>query len=224
MADNIPITAGSGTTIATDNIAGVNYQRIKLDNGADGVVGGDVCSTNPLPVINNSGNSVIGAVSSQPVRVSGSFNRPATTPTFANGNIAANSATAGSVVPVTIAAARANDLTGRITGVRLTNSSAVITNAVFRVHFFSSSPGVVNGDGANAFVPSVIAPWLGWYDVTINEIASNGSMGVGICGNGTPFLNFTPDTGTQNVYCLLEVKAAYVGVGSQTFTIYVDTE
>lgn len=50
MADNIAITAGSGTTIATDNIGGTNYQRVKIDNGADGVSGGDVCSTNPLPV------------------------------------------------------------------------------------------------------------------------------------------------------------------------------
>jgi hypothetical protein len=36
MADNVAITAGSGTSIATDDIAGVQYQRTKLSLGADG--------------------------------------------------------------------------------------------------------------------------------------------------------------------------------------------
>lgn len=36
MADNVPITAGSGTTIATDDIGGVHYQRNKLSLGDDG--------------------------------------------------------------------------------------------------------------------------------------------------------------------------------------------
>ena len=37
MADNVAITAGSGTTIASDDIGGVQYQRVKLVVGADGV-------------------------------------------------------------------------------------------------------------------------------------------------------------------------------------------
>lgn len=36
MSDNVSITAGSGTTIAADNIGGVQYQRIKIGLGADG--------------------------------------------------------------------------------------------------------------------------------------------------------------------------------------------
>lgn len=34
MADNVPITAGSGTSIATDDVGGVHYQLIKLGYGA----------------------------------------------------------------------------------------------------------------------------------------------------------------------------------------------
>jgi len=37
MADNVPITGGSGFNIAADEISGVYYQRIKLDVGNDGV-------------------------------------------------------------------------------------------------------------------------------------------------------------------------------------------
>jgi hypothetical protein len=36
MADNVAITAGSGTTIAADDIGGVLHQRVKLALGADG--------------------------------------------------------------------------------------------------------------------------------------------------------------------------------------------
>ena len=36
MADNVAITAGSGTTVATDDVSGVHYQRVKLDGGGDG--------------------------------------------------------------------------------------------------------------------------------------------------------------------------------------------
>ena len=50
MADNVSITAGSGTNIASDEISGVQFQRIKLVHGADGVNDGDVSTANPLPV------------------------------------------------------------------------------------------------------------------------------------------------------------------------------
>ena len=33
MADNLAITAGAGTTIATDDVGGVHYQKVKLFNG-----------------------------------------------------------------------------------------------------------------------------------------------------------------------------------------------
>lgn len=36
MADNIAVTEGSGKTVATDDVGGVQYQRVKLDIGGDG--------------------------------------------------------------------------------------------------------------------------------------------------------------------------------------------
>lgn len=36
MADNVAVTEGSGKTIATDDVGGAQYQRIKLDGGGDG--------------------------------------------------------------------------------------------------------------------------------------------------------------------------------------------
>lgn len=36
MSDNVSVTAGSGTSVATDDIGGVQYQRVKLGLGPDG--------------------------------------------------------------------------------------------------------------------------------------------------------------------------------------------
>lgn len=50
MADNTTLNAGSGgDVIASDDIAGVKFQRIKLVHGINGVNDGDVSSANPLP-------------------------------------------------------------------------------------------------------------------------------------------------------------------------------
>jgi hypothetical protein len=65
MADNIPITPGTGDTVAADDIAGAKYQRIKLTLGADGVSDGDVSTANPMPVKNqNVATAVLSNVSS----------------------------------------------------------------------------------------------------------------------------------------------------------------
>ncbi|MEE9366736.1 MAG: hypothetical protein V3W44_08625 [Dehalococcoidales bacterium] len=51
MADNAELNLGSGGKfIGTDEIAGVDYQRIKLITGVDGVNDGDVADSNPFPV------------------------------------------------------------------------------------------------------------------------------------------------------------------------------
>jgi hypothetical protein len=50
MADNVPLNAGSGgATVATDDIGGIQYQRVKATFGADGVAT-DVSAANPFPV------------------------------------------------------------------------------------------------------------------------------------------------------------------------------
>jgi len=49
MADNV-VLPGTGSSVATDEIDGNQFQRMKLTLGADGVNDGDVSSTNPIPV------------------------------------------------------------------------------------------------------------------------------------------------------------------------------
>ena len=47
MADNTTYTAGSGVTIATDDISSVHHQRVKIEQGADGVAS-DISPVSPL--------------------------------------------------------------------------------------------------------------------------------------------------------------------------------
>lgn len=51
MADNTQISLETtGDLVATDDIEGVKYQRMKVVLGADGVNDGDISSANPMPV------------------------------------------------------------------------------------------------------------------------------------------------------------------------------
>lgn len=51
MADNTTLNAGSGgDVIASDDISGVKFQRIKLIHGPNNTNDGDVEKANPLPV------------------------------------------------------------------------------------------------------------------------------------------------------------------------------
>lgn len=50
MADDVPVTPSASYTVAADVLTGIAYQRVKVQVGADGVVG-DVDVTNPFPVL-----------------------------------------------------------------------------------------------------------------------------------------------------------------------------
>jgi hypothetical protein len=54
MADNVGYTEGSGKIIATDDVAGVQHQRVKITLGGDGVDNGNISASNPLPITTSS--------------------------------------------------------------------------------------------------------------------------------------------------------------------------
>jgi hypothetical protein len=80
MVDNVAITAGTGTDVATDDIAGVHYQRVKVAHGADGSAT-DVSTASPMPVQGAVAGGV--AVAGNPVPTGGSYN--STLPTYSTG-------------------------------------------------------------------------------------------------------------------------------------------
>lgn len=63
MADNVAITAGSGTTIATDDVSGAHYQKFKLYDGtADSTTAAVVTTSGDLSVQDSGGTPVAGQV------------------------------------------------------------------------------------------------------------------------------------------------------------------
>lgn len=65
MADNVGYTPGVGETIATDNVGGVQIQRVKVVLGSDGFDDGNVWLGNPLPITAPNAINVAGDILSQ---------------------------------------------------------------------------------------------------------------------------------------------------------------
>jgi hypothetical protein len=150
---------------------------------------------------------------------SGSFTRPNDTTAYASGDLVANSTTAGSVVPLTIALTSGSVIGNvRITRVRLSKSGTSPTNANFRVHIYTSLPTVANGDNA-AWSTSGALSYAGPIDVTSMLAFSDGCQGVGAATAGSEMLlRFSGG----NLYALLEAKAAYTPVANEVFTLTIE--
>lgn len=72
MADNTTLNAGAGgDVIATDDIAGVKHQRVKVEIGADGAAS-DVHAGNPMPVRIGDGTDQVGVTAAGALQVDGS--------------------------------------------------------------------------------------------------------------------------------------------------------
>lgn len=60
MADNLTLNSGSGgATLATDDVAGVHYQIVKISTGALDAAGSPVSASNPMPVDDAGGSLTV---------------------------------------------------------------------------------------------------------------------------------------------------------------------
>lgn len=98
MADNPTTPIADGTTIATDEIGGAHYQRVKTTFGTDGTAT-DVSAANPLPVTIGAGPfAVTGTFYQATQPVSGTVsvsNFPATQPISGNVGVTGSVAVTG---------------------------------------------------------------------------------------------------------------------------------
>lgn len=168
-------------------------------------------------LVNPATNEELAKIYQPKVAVSASFTRPANITAYAATDLVANNTTSGSVTPMSFAAARANDVAGQVIRGILHKSSNVTTNAMFRVHLFKASPSVSNGDNA-AFSPTVATHYLGCLEGTCVLNAASGTAAIltPVYGSSIPFV---PASGTQNIFGLLEARAAYVPTSEEVFTI-----
>lgn len=204
MADNIIIKDGSNTsvTLATKDIGGVQHNKSIPINAS----GAELFE----------GTNALGRVGGFNALVIANFTRPADTTAYAVGDLVANSTTAGSVSPMTFTMSRSAGLGGMLRRVRLRKSNTSITNANFRVHFYSVSPTVSNGDNG-AWLTNQVANYVGAVDVTCDRVFTDGASGNGVPNIGNE-MNFTADT----YYALVEARAAYTPGNAEVFTLELE--
>ena len=174
-----------------------------------------------VPVLGG-GEAHVGKVGGESAVVVGTVVRPADTIAYAIGDLIANSTTAGSVVPIALAAARVNGGTGLIRRVRLsTNHTGLAGTEQFRIHLFRGSPTPSNGDNGAFGVNGVTAIHLGHADLTLDRVFNDGAKGIALPAVGTDIL-FDAASGTTSLYALIEARTAYTPASGETFTLALE--
>lgn len=165
------------------------------------------------------GETHIGEVGGRIVNISANFTRPADTTAYASGDLVANSVTAGSVVPMTFTnAARIAAGNFCVLRARVSKTTTGVTNAAFRVHLFTTSPtNPTNGDNG-AFVPSQIASYLGYFDITAMVAGTAGAAGQGGLAAGFGNSLAVALGSGRDIYGLLEARGAYTPGSAEVFT------
>ena len=152
-------------------------------------------------------------------KVSSTFTRPADTTAYASGDLVANSTTAGSVTPMSFAIARVAAGTGMIRRCRLSKTGTSITNASFRLHLYTVSPTVTNGDNG-VWLSTQSATYMGSLDMSSAKAFSDGAGTTGTPSDGSE-INFALPSG-QTVYGLLEARGAYTPASAESFTVELE--
>lgn len=216
MADNTILNTGTGgDTIATDDIGGgVKVQRIKAGYGADGAYQ-DVDATHGLPVLPLATEAHLGQVGGTVLLSSATFNRPANVTPYTLGDIVNDSTTAPTYMTFTNVTRIAAG-SGVVRIVKLRKSGTSVTNAMFRLHLFSSAPGSLATDN-NALAFSGSASWLGAMDVTVEQAFTDGAAGLGGPRVGSEL--YVKLAAGQTIYGVLEARLGYTPVSGETFAV-----
>jgi hypothetical protein len=153
--------------------------------------------------------------------LSQSFTRPNTTTAYASGQLVANSATAGLVVPMAFTVG-GNSMPGqfRLSRIRLFKSGTSSTNAQFRLHLYGSPPSAANGDGG-VWLTSGAAFYLGSIDVGSMKAFTDGCADVGDDAAGSE--HWIRLAGGATYYGLIEARAAYTPIANEQFTVTPET-
>lgn len=144
-----------------------------------------------------------------------SFTRPDNTTAYAANDLVANNATAGSVTPLSwdeINVGKYGPVS--ISRVRVHKSGTTATDAQFRVHLFTASPTVANGDNG-AFSASQSANYLGSTDATLVAFSDGCAQ---VSAISVPII--TDFSGSsRTIYALIEALAAYTPAAEEVFTV-----
>ncbi len=141
-------------------------------------------------------------------RVTYSFTRPSDTTTYADGDLVANSTTAGSVVAPSFNVGYGGF---KIKTATLTKNSTGVTTADFRFHLYTAPVTVANGDNG-ALSHSLSGKY---YEVDFPTMVA-GTDGAWTSVTGLDVANYVVN---GMVYVLVEADGAYTPVSGEIFTL-----
>ena len=216
MADNVPITAGSGTLIATDDDGTAQHQQVKVEWGANGTFNlVDPVTGKDLPVQ---------AVTRMVVAAASAMTRPANTTAYTALDAVSNNTTAGSVTAISFTASDVNDAPLSLERVRIecSMSGSAIDGKSFRVWLYQSDPtastGIVGADNA-AFSTkkgTYIGSMVGQF-----KTFSDGSMALCVPEDGARIIT-KPTSGAKTIYALLQTLSDFTPTSGATFTLTLE--
>ena len=150
---------------------------------------------------------------------SATFTRPTDTNAYTIGDLVANNTSAASVTPLSWAIVALQRDGAYIRSVQLKKSTTGVTAPNFRLHLFTTSPTVTNGDNGAYASTSV-----GWFcDLDVNMYTtdpfSDGNAGIGVPNNGSECAVLPT---VQTIYGLLEARGAYAPGNAEVFTAILE--
>ncbi len=167
-------------------------------------------------------SAVVMALTSAGATPSASFARPADTTQYAAGDLVANSATAGAVVPLQFIAGRTPGAGVRVLAARLAKSGTGIGGANFRLHLFTAAPTVANGDNGVLSMTG-LAGYLGALDITCDRAFADGAFGRGVPLTG-PCIVAEPAEAERRLFGLLEARGSYTPGNAEAFTLTLELD
>lgn len=170
MADNIPITPGSGLSVAAESIGAAYYQVVKIAIGASDTNSGDVSSANPMPVTVTNSTSVIGSVT-----VSGTVALSNTQVSISNltVSVVTGSITVTNLGNTTVSVVGSVNITASGGWINATVGSGFWCNATVSGAASTTSVTVQSGSITVSNIGSVTASLLGgWVNATVSGVTS----------------------------------------------------
>ncbi|WP_119392726.1 hypothetical protein [Taklimakanibacter lacteus] len=210
MADNVSLP-GAGSVIASDEVSGVQFQKVKLDLGGDGLsaplVSGQATSASSVPVVGPSDDQIAVQVD---------ITRPADTTAYAVNDALADSTSGPTAGGFTLASmAKVSGGSGIITDVIVTSSNDPATPLQCEVVFFNQAVTAINDNAAFAVSDAEIKTCLGKIGLALEDMGNNDfahASGLAI--------NYTC-VGSADLRFLMRVKNAYVPASGEVVTVIV---
>lgn len=174
-----------------------------------------------ITVLIGAGEAHMGEVGGNSSRVQGTMTRTNDTNSYAANDLVADTVTAGSVTPITLAVGRINAGTGILRRCTLkVDDVSPWAGKTIRVHFYATSPTCTNGD--NGAWLTTESTYIGAMDVAFDRTFSDYVKGVGVPIVGSE-IAFVCAGGSTSIYALLQtLSAVTTPAASKTFTLAVD--